>query len=228
MLLTAAADDNDDIDDDEEEEEEEDDEWRFTPTTARRVIRCLQGKEPPSRTPPRRRAYFVKCFTDELVGFAHATKCPVLAAAAVYDALCVNGLLRRGSDDSLALTAPHFRDAREEEQWLAATTGTGADGDGDAAGPPGSPGKEDDRDWWKQQQARGADKQEPTQSIDDAATFLSMTTGEKREWIRRYGSLPSYRIPRPREGSRALDAGTAYRIPTTPIYCPIVISKAPI
>ena len=41
--------------------------------------------------------------------------------------------------------------------------------------------------------------------IDDAATFLTMTVAEKREWIRGSELHPS-RMPRPREGARALDA----------------------
>ena len=41
--------------------------------------------------------------------------------------------------------------------------------------------------------------------IDDASTFLTMTTPEKREWVRNTDLHPS-KFPRPREGPRALDA----------------------
>jgi len=147
----------------------------------------------------------------------------VVAATAVYDALCVNGLLQRGADNSLTLTAPHFRDEREQQQWLQATAGAdNANSNNDGAQQENAEGN---NDWWKQQQEQG--EKQPKKAIEDASTFLSMTVGEKREWIRRYGGLPSYRIPRPREGSRALDAAilplldveTTYEVPHHTVAC---------
>jgi hypothetical protein len=40
----------------------------------------------------------VKCFTDELVGFAFALKIPIVMSTSVFDTLTVSGLLTKTDD----------------------------------------------------------------------------------------------------------------------------------
>ena len=188
------------------------------------------GQEVSTFFPSSKKGYFIKCFTDELVGFAHATKLPVVTASGVFDALCVNGLLQRASNsEELTLTAPYFRDQKELDAYKLATNpatdnnaakeetaketnnqetqnqnnNNGSTRNGENENK--EEGKEKDS-WWSKQQEQQGRTVVPKKAIEDASTFLSLSIAEKREWIRRYGGIPSYSIPRPREGSKALDA----------------------
>jgi hypothetical protein len=203
--------------------------WRLTSKNARGVIKQEQQS---------REAFFVKCLPDELVGFAFATKIPVLIPDRVFDALSVNGLLKQqdtsssstvgndtGADgteggsregvSTVVMYAPYFKSAQERDTWQK-TLSTAQqrlvrDGSTDSSASANAGGSASAGSTINPSSTTSSNSSNNKQKtkkiiIEDASTYLSLSTAERREYVRTYSGLPPHKWPRPREGSRGLDA----------------------
>jgi len=143
--------------------------WRLTATRTR-LVKESRGSQD---------ARFINCAMDELVGLALATKIPVVISENLYGTVCVDGLMEKSSQISVA--APTFASMQEEAMY---------------------------RRQMREQRERedGRIKSKLTRKaseIPDASTYLQMTVNEKRACLRATGVSA---LPRPREGVRAVDA----------------------
>ena len=153
-----------------------------------------------------RNVAFVKCHNDEVVGFSMALKMPVMIGLNTFNSLSVNGLLTQeqsennaGTPPQVSLSAPYFLDNDEEDQWKQSVQSGSGGGGGNAVNNNQENGD-------KKSTNIQNNESKMVQQISDVTTFLSMSTAEKRNWIRLYSGIPAHKMPRPREGLKALDA----------------------
>jgi len=141
--------------------------------------------------------FFVKCYADELVGLSLAPSLaalPIVLSRAVSETLSMQALLKKEKKSGeLSLTAPF-------------ELNDGAGGDDNASSSSASSSG-----------VQPTSSPSPKPEEMSATIFLKMRSEEKRAWLRAQG-VSSLRIPRPREGLRALDAFVLSRLELEVVY----------
>eukprot|EP01039_Chlorochromonas_danica_P001104 gene1104-1202_t len=157
--------------------------WRLTAQKFSSIKQATKGSS---------EACLVKCQMDELIGLAFASGLPIVIPTSVYDTSCIDGLLEADirvsattgeSIKRMTISGPYFSTPQEARIWKT----------------------EQDR---LQREAENSRRKmlatvPKAFEISDASTFLRLKTTEKRAILRATGLRE---LPRPREGSRAVDA----------------------
>jgi len=161
-------------------------------------------------------AKLLDCHVDEALGIHLATGIPVVLPDALYQRVCVDGLLELRSQmearwaDSGAGAGGAGAGAGGGDSGAAAGSGSGTGG-GSGAGTmlvsaPYFSSRSQAQNYASlldEARARPAKPVKKLSDISDATTFLSMRVSEKRACLRASGVAA---LPKPREGPRMVDA----------------------
>lgn len=85
--------------------------WKMNAMRAEKIMKDVRFSDD---------AKLVKCTMDELVGLAFASQLPVIIADAVYEPVCVDGILEKFDNplnSKITMTAPYFGSFEEAKAW---------------------------------------------------------------------------------------------------------------
>lgn len=123
-------------------------------------------------------AKLINCGMDELLGLAFVTKLPIVIAESLYGSVSMDGLMEK--EREVTMTAPMFESERDAADW-----------------------RQQMAVQRQQDLSKTELKAKKPGDVKDASAYLHMSVAEKRALLRASGLS---QLPRPREGSKAVDA----------------------